>query len=209
VRASLQTVVTHASLLDGLLPRYDFNEVHTRVVAAPPDQVFAAVKAVTLREMPLVRLLFALRSVPARLARRRGLPLAGSEPLFAQMLEFGFTLLAEDPGREVVAGGVAQMWKRGGKTASISDGEEFAAFDRPGYVKVAMTFLLVEQDGGTRLETETRVLATDAKSYEGFARYWRLIRPGSAAIRRVFLRAIARRAERTPGGSPSSVRHTG
>jgi hypothetical protein len=207
VRASLQTVVTHASLLDGLLPRYDFNEIHTRVVAAPPDQVFAAVKAVTLREMPLVRLLFALRSVPARLAGHRGLPPAGDEPLFAQMLEFGFTLLAEDPGREVVAGGAAQMWKRGGKAASISDGEEFAAFDRSGYVKVAMNFLLVEQDGGTRLETETRVLATDANSYEGFARYWRVIGPGSAAIRRVWLRAIARRAERTLGGSPSSVRH--
>jgi hypothetical protein len=70
-----------------------------------------------------------------------------------------------------------------------------------------MNFLLVEQDGGTRLETETRVLATDANSYEGFARYWRVIGPGSAAIRRVWLRAIARRAERTLGGSPSSVRH--
>jgi hypothetical protein len=201
--------VTHASLLDGLLPRYDFNEVHARVVAAPPDPVFAAMKAVTLREMPLVRLLFALRSVPARLAGRRGLPLAGDEPLFAQMLEFGFTLLAEAPGREVVAGGVAQMWKRGGKAASITDGEEFAAFDRPGYVKVALNFLLVEQDGGTRLETETRVLATDANSYEGFARYWRLIRPGSAAIRSVWLRAIARRAERTRGGSLGLVRHAG
>ncbi len=151
--------------------------------------------AVTLEEMPLVRLLFALRSLPARLAGGRGLPERKHEPLFAQMVEFGFTVLAEDPGREVVAGVVAQMWKRGSKAASIADGGEFAAFDRPGYVKAAMNLLLVEQDGGTRIETETRVLATDAKSRSGFARYWRLIRPGSAAIRRSWLCAIARRAE--------------
>jgi hypothetical protein len=119
------------SLLEDLLPRYDFDEVHTRVVA-PPDRVFEAVKAVTLDEMPLVRLLFALRSLPARLAGGRGLPQAKDEPLFAQMVEFGFTGLAEDPRREVVAGVVAQLWKRGGKAASIADGGEFVAFDRPG-----------------------------------------------------------------------------
>jgi hypothetical protein len=187
------------SLLEGLLPRYDFNNVHARVVAAPPDRVFEAVKAVTLGEMPLVRLLFGLRSLPARFAGGRGLPQAKNEPLFAQMVEFGFTVLAEDFGREVVAGVVAQMWKRGGQAANVADGAEFVAFDRPGYVKVAMNFLLFEQDRGTRIETETRVLATDARSRTGFAWYWRLIRPGSGAIRRAWLRAIARRAERQPG----------
>jgi hypothetical protein len=191
-------VMTRASLLEGLLPRYDFNEAHARVVAAPPDRVFEAVKAVTLEEMPLVRLLFALRSLPARLAGGRGLPRAKGTPLFTRMVDLGYTVLAEDPGREVVAGVVAQMWKRGGQAASIADGGEFVAFDRVGYVKVAMNFLLVEEDGGTRIETETRVLATDANSRKGFARYWRLIRPGSGAIRRALLRAIARRAEGLP-----------
>jgi hypothetical protein len=86
----------------------------------------------------------------------------------------------------------------GGKAASIADGGEFVAFDRPGYVKAAMSFLLVEHEGGTRIQTETRVLATDAESRKRFARYWRTIRPGSGAIRRSWLRAIARRAERRP-----------
>jgi hypothetical protein len=193
------SVVNRRSRLEELLPRYDFNEVHTRAVAAPPDRVFDAITAVTLGEMPLVRLLFGLRSLPARLAGRKGLPQAKDEPLFAQMVDFGFTILGEEPGREIVAGGVAQMWKRGGRAASIGDGAEFVAFDRPGYVKVAMNFLLVDQDGGTRIETETRVLATDAQSRRGFARYWRLVRPGGAAIRRALLRAIARRAERSAG----------
>jgi len=190
--------VCHGSLLEDLLPRYDFNEVHTRVVAAPPDRVFEAVKAVTLAEMPLVRVLFGLRSLPARLSGGRPLPQAKHRPLFTQMVEFGFTVLAEDPGREVVAGVVAQMWKRRGQATRIAHGGQFVAFDRPGYVKAAMNFRLSGQDGATRIETETRVLANDAESRKGFARYWRLIRPGSAAIRRAWLRAIARRAEHLP-----------
>jgi hypothetical protein len=112
------------------------------------------------------------------------------------MVDLGFTVLAEDPKREIVAGVVGQMWKRGGQAASIADGAEFVAFDRPGYAKVATNFLLLEQDSDTRIETETRVLATDSRGRQGFARYWRLIRPGSGAIRRALLRAIARRAER-------------
>jgi hypothetical protein len=149
--------------------------------------------------MPLVRVLFRLRSFPALVARRKGLPQAKHEPLLSQTVDFGFTVLGHDPGREIVAGAVAQIWKRGGRAAVIGDGAEFAAFDNPGYVKVATNFLLTHQDGGTRIETETRVLATDPESRRRFARYWRLIRPGSGAIRRDWLRAIARRAERSAG----------
>jgi hypothetical protein len=96
--------VTRRSRLYELSPRYDFNEVHARVIAAPPDPVFEAVKTVTLGEMPLVRLLFGIRSLPARLARGRGLPRAKDEPLFGEMVELAFTVLAEDPKREIVAG---------------------------------------------------------------------------------------------------------
>jgi len=50
--------------------------------------------------------------------------------------------------------------------------------------------------GFSLLSTETRVYANDAASRRRFAVYWRLIYPGSALIRRMWLRAIARRAER-------------
>jgi hypothetical protein len=195
----IESVVIRRSRLDELLPRYDLNEVHARVIAAPPDRVFEAVKTVTLAEVPLVRLLFGIRSLPARLAGGRGLPRAKDEPLFGEMVELGFTVLAEDPKREVVVGFVPQMWKRGGQAATIADGAEFIAFDRAGYVKVATNFLVLGQDGDTRIETETRVLATDSRSRQEFARYWRLNRPGSGAIRRAWLRTIARRAEHVAG----------
>jgi hypothetical protein len=43
------------------------------------------------------------------------------------------------------------------------------------------------------------VHATDDSARRKFARYWRVIYPGSALIRRMWLRAIKLRAERTPG----------
>jgi len=56
---------------------------------------------------------------------------------------------------------------------------------------------LVEPDGrgGSLLSTETRVFATDAVARRRFAVYWRVIYPGSALIRRMWLRAIRLRAE--------------
>jgi hypothetical protein len=56
-------------------------------------------------------------------------------------------------------------------------------------------------DAGTELRTETRVLATDAASRRRFGRYWRVIRPGSALIRRTWLGAAKRRTERAASGS--------
>ena len=46
------------------------------------------------------------------------------------------------------------------------------------------------------VSTETRVFANSAGARRRFALYWRLIYPGSAIIRRMWLRAIERRALR-------------
>jgi hypothetical protein len=183
--------------LDDLLPKWDFRERHGRVTAAPAKDVYAAIGAVTLAEMPLVRVLFEVRSLPARLGGGRRLPSRRGEPLLAQMLDFGFTVLAEKPGVEIVFGGVARMWKRGGGLVPVGGAEEFRTFHRAGYVKVAINFVIRAHAGLTSIDTETRVLATDAASRRGFRRYWLVIRPGSGAIRRTWLRAIARRAERS------------
>ena len=184
-------------LLDQLLPRYDVAERHQRAIAAPPERVWQAIGAVTLRELPLVWGLFAIRSLPVRLAGGKGLPLVGDQPLLAQLWAAGFVRLGEDPGRELVGGVVGQLWKpAGGDSARVGDGVEFAAFQRPGFVKAAMGFWVTALQGGTLVQTETRALATDPASRRRFARYWWLIRPGSGAIRRSWLRAADRRATR-------------
>jgi hypothetical protein len=50
--------------------------------------------------------------------------------------------------------------------------------------------------GRVRLSTETRVLPLDSASSRQFARYWFVVRIGSAVIRRQWLSAVKRRVER-------------
>jgi hypothetical protein len=110
-------------LLEEIVPEYDFGEVHTVRLFAPPEEVLGAVKLVELGEMPLVRVLFAVRSIPAYVAGKRGLPTAGTEPLYGQMLAFGFVSIGEEPGRELVVGGIGQMFRAsGGRRPTFATG---------------------------------------------------------------------------------------
>ena len=53
-----------------------------------------------------------------------------------------------------------------------------------------MDFRLTPRGSGTELSSETRVLSTDAETRRRFDRYWRLVRPGSSAIRWEVLTAV-------------------
>jgi hypothetical protein len=74
----------HTGVAKEIVPEYDFGEVHAVRLAAPPEKVLSAVKVVRLGEMPLVRVLFAVRSIPARVGgrgvfrRMRGSPFTDS-----------------------------------------------------------------------------------------------------------------------------------
>jgi hypothetical protein len=121
-------------------------------------------------------------------------------------VRFGFTVLAQDARRELVIGAIGQPWRlAGGRGVAVADGEEFAAFDQPGYAKMAANFRLAPIACGraVQLSTETRVACTDTASARRFARYWQLIRPASGAIRRSWLAAIKRRAEQYADGDAS------
>ncbi len=189
-------------LLDVILPEYQFGEVHETLVCARPSETLRAAKEAAPDEMPLVRLLFGVRSLPAIFSRRGGLPSEGRLPLWDQMLDFGFVFLGEDPSREIAAGAIGQMWKPGGGTSpSVHGAREFAAFGEPGYARVAMNFSVEAEGDLTRLRTETRVHCTDAGAQRNFGLYWRMIQPGSAVIRRSWLHAAKRRAESAAGGA--------
>ena len=104
-------------LLEAIVPEYDFGEVHAARLAVPPEGALRAVKLVGLGEMPLARVLFAVRSVPAYVAGRRGLPVASKGPLYRRMLDLGFVPIGEESGRELVVGGIGQMFRAsGGRT---------------------------------------------------------------------------------------------
>ena len=181
--------------LDEFLPEYDFNEVHSTFVAATSDEVLAAARAVTAREVPLLVVLMALRSLPAAVRRgelgsvRRAL----DAPLLDRFTRGGFVVLAERPD-ELVVGAVGRFWTADGGVERMR-AEEYVTSDVPGVAKAAMNFHTRAVSGGTVLTTETRIKATDDAARRNFGRYWRVVRPGSAAIRRVWLRAIRKRAE--------------
>src|SRR5437899_921177 len=149
-------------------------------------------------EAPLFRLLLGARSLPRIAAGRKAPQIRNSEPIFGWATRVGFALLAEQADRELVLGWVGQFWKLvGGFSPRITNPQEFLGFDRPEYAKATLNFCLAELSDDTcvRLTTETRVYATNPVAYRKFAVYWRLIRGGSALVRREWLKAIRRRAE--------------
>jgi hypothetical protein len=180
------------ALIDKFAPRWQFREVHRIGVLAPADAALRAIQEVTAREIRLFRLLTWLR--------RGGRPGAESilnpppdQPILDVALRSGFLSLGTSP-RELVIGiaVVTPPGKR--KPASPA---EFQTLHEPGYAKAVLNFR-VEQPALAMcvVSTETRVWATDDRTRAKFARYWWTIRLGSGLLRRMWLGAIRRRAER-------------
>ena len=104
----------------------------------------------------------------------------------------GFVRLADEAPRELVLGTVvaAPPGTRGSITPEV-----FQKRLPPGFALAAMNFAVhPDGAGGSFVSTETRVFANSPDARRRFAAYWRVIYPGSAIIRRMWLRAIERRA---------------
>jgi hypothetical protein len=190
-------VAVFRTQLDQFMPVYQFNEVHSGRIVAPKDRVYRAIKAVTADEILLFRTLTWIR--------RLGHPGAESIlnapeqlPILEVATRTGFLLLAEEPDHEIVLG-TAVITPRGWRPKRHITPEDFKTIREPGFAIATMNFLVQDAGAGVCIvTTETRVHATDASARRRFARYWRVIYPGSALIRRMWLRAVRRRAE-APG----------
>lgn len=193
--------------LDEFLRDYDVNEVHSIEIAAAPDSVMAAVRSLTSREVRLATVLMSLRGLPAAILRPRGRWGRSDRILDAPLLDHfirgGFVVLADRPD-ELVLSAVGRFWKLEGDVRRVSP-DEFVTFNEPGFAKAVVNLYAQAVDGGTILSTETRVKLTDAEARRTFRRYWRVVMPGSALIRRAWLRAVKKRAER--GGIRDEPRH--
>jgi len=180
-------------LIDGWMPAYDAVERHETTVDAPPARVWAALRTLDLSRSPVVRVLFALRSLPALFSGKTREKALGTT--MERLQENGFVLLEEKPEEEVVLGVVGRFWRPSGGIVRVS-AEEFRAFDRPGYAMGAWNFTLAPLGGRVRLATETRVRCTDDASRRAFLRYWRLVGPFSGLTRIEMLRTLRKAAER-------------
>ena len=179
-------------LIDRFLPDYDVVEHHAVDVDAPVDEAYRAVKELDLARSPIVLALLFARGLPhlftgaVKPKRRLGLD---------EIVESGFVVLAEERDRELVLGIVGKFWQLSSGVHRI-EADEFIGFDAPGFAKAAWNFVVsARRGGGSRVETETRVVCTDDDARRQFSRYWWLIGRFSALIRRIVLGQIKRDAE--------------
>lgn len=187
----VETPTTH---LDEFVPAYQFGEFHDIRVKAPRERVYTAIREVTADEITLFRTLTWIRRF-GRAGPESILNAPPGKPLLDVAMRTGFLKLAEEPGREIVLGTLVAA-PRGTQLKQNPTPEDFKALRAPGFALAAINFRLEDAPGGdTLLTTETRVYATDASARKRFAGYWRVIYPGSALIRVMWLRAIKRRAE--------------
>jgi hypothetical protein len=180
------------SPLDRVLPQFAHREVHATDVGASPELVWAALHEVKGSELPVTRLLAAVRGLGMRDAGR---------PVLDRFVGGGFGVVLDEAPRALAIAAAGQPWKlRGGERVALTgDDGEVSEFARPGFVLMAMSYALEPLGGAgggrTRLTTETRVQPTDAGAARAFRPYWWAIRAGSGVIRHELLRAVRRRAE--------------
>jgi hypothetical protein len=179
--------------LDEFMPVWQFRERHTIRIAVPPARVFEAIRNVRADEISLFNALTWIRRGGRQLPESI-LNAGDSAPLLDVATRNGFVYLADDAPKELVVGTVvvAPPGARGALTP-----QTFKTPLPPGFALAAMNFA-VAPDGpdDSLVSTETRVFANSPAARRGFARYWRVIYPGSALIRRMWLRAVERRATR-------------
>ena len=189
-----QRVEAPTAHLDEFVPAYQFEEFHAIRIQASRERVYAAVQRVTADEITLFRTLTWIRRF-GRPSPESILNAQPGKPLLEVAQQTSFLKLAEEPGREIVLGTLVAA-PNGTRLKKDSTPEDFKSLHAPGFALAAINFRLEDAGKGeTLLTTETRVYATDASTQKEFAAYWRVIYPGSAVIRVMWLRAIKRRAE--------------
>ena len=182
---------------------------HAVTVEAPLADTYAALLDTDFSRHPLVMVLMAVRAAPAfvvapmatwRKARETRTRTAGR---LKTLLSADFALLEEAPPHELVLGLTGRFWTPSGGLVPTRP-ETFRGPVPVGLARVAWNFHLTPIDGGrTALSTETRVACGDPTTARRFTWYWRLIKPGSAAIRWAILSQVKRTAELTRPRHPA------
>ncbi|MGH3109479.1 MAG: hypothetical protein ACRDQT_01010 [Gaiellaceae bacterium] len=157
--------------IDRVLPEWDVKEVHEIVLETPPDRALEAALASPAAPDLVVRGLLRLRGIQPRDSIEELLRAIGFEEL-------------ERRADEVVFGASGRPWRPGGGLRAFADAT-------PGTVRMAANFRVESAGvGRARLSTETRVFAADAEARRSFRRYWRVVGPFSALVRRRWLSGV-------------------
>ena len=175
--------------IDDWLPRYDVHERHEIDLPVSPERALELMPSLPAASGRIVRLLYGARGMTAR-----------DESLERFFLAHRFTVLSRSP-TEFVAGAVGAVWRPRGGLVHLDGPDAWRNADLPGTIKAAVDFRAEPTATGSRLSTETRVLASDARARRAFRLYWLVVGPFSALIRRRWLAAAMAAAKRSAAPS--------
>jgi hypothetical protein len=180
-------------LLDRFMPDYEVVERHHVRIAAPAEITMDAAREQDLLASPVIRVIFKTRELALG-----GTPDERARPqaLLPQVLSLGWGVLADVPDREIVIGAVTKPWEPNPRFRAIG-ADQFAAFHEPDHVKIVWSLRADPVAAHESIfRTETRAVATDALARLKFRRYWALVSPGVALIRRMSLQPLKADAEK-------------
>ena len=179
--------------LDRLIPRPALREIDCAELAVTAERAWRAVRELDLARSTLVQTLFGIRTLPDRLKANNPQLRMRLDALISTPNRPGFQILAEDPPHELAVGAIGKVWRPVIPFVHVADAAAFAAFSEHDYIKVAWALrIFPEGERASLVEFELRVAATDETAWKKFARYFRLIGPGSHLIRRVLLAQLQR-----------------
>jgi hypothetical protein len=201
IKARAERAAGDRIVLDEVLPTYHYGGTVTTVIQAPPAAIFRALREVTLGEMPLAYALGAIRYLPGRLTgRTQRRPDELSRP-FSEVA--AWLVLAEQPDRELVVGGIGKLHDLlDQQFVSLDSPAAFAAFSQPDYEKFVQGFRIAggNATSGYTLVAEHRTQVLGPSARWKFALYWYLLVGWSGnLLLRMLLQAVKRRAEREAG----------
>jgi hypothetical protein len=185
--------------IDDLMPGYAFNEIHDVCIKASPGKIKQVLQVTGVKDIPVAHLLMKIRGIADEdvdLTDKASNNLVSSDTVSTP--DFNFFVVAPDEWITVMILNSVIITNNENQTAppEISTLEQFTSFKHPGYVKVVVNFRFISTNNDeTILTTETRVQGIERRDSQVFGRYWRIIYPGSAIIRRVWLDTIKKKAQ--------------
>jgi hypothetical protein len=180
-------------MLDKIMPEYSSVEYHEIVADASVEEVKQALEVTGVKEVPVVLMLLKLRGI-ADENKDMSDKVTNNAPDPGTFVTPDFNFIIADSTELITV----MVIKTYGKTPPpvVSTFEDFIAFDKPGFVKVAVNFHFKSLgEGKTLVSTETRNLPVTKRDSRIFNAYWRVIYPGSAIIRRLWLEELCKKTE--------------
>ena len=182
------------SLIDQLLPAYQFSERHSCRVAADPALVFDAVVAYRPDDDRFFRFMIGLRELPMRLlAKADSIP----EPFGMD----NFTLLARTD-EAIVYGLIGRFWRLNYGLTPVAAGRRSRPSAKTAWPSLHSAFRWRTCRRANQARDRNTGALPDRLSRLAFTPYWLLIRPVSGLIRRRILSSVKGKSE----GSSSPAR---